>query len=321
MIKNYIGNTDFIISSEDAGKRIDKFLTAKIKEKSRSYIQKLIENKKVKDIKKIVSKNYKLLCNDEITIESTSINGSEKELKPQDLKLNIVYENDYFFIISKDAGLVTHPSPGYNENTLVNALLFYCNKLSTLSGESRAGIIHRLDKDTSGLIIIAKNDEIHRKISEQFKSREVRKTYVALVWGLFNEKEGEIELPIGRSRLDRKKMSVAIDGGKKALTSFKVMEEFNNCSLLNIYPKTGRTHQIRVHFSYIDHPVIGDKKYGNKYSDKLALEIDLNRQFLHAKKLIFKNPVTGEEMTIEDELADELRECLEKLRRNKRSIN
>jgi len=233
----------------------------------------------------------------------------------------MLYEDKYFLIISKTAGITVHPAPGSFENTLVNAILFYLKKKpsQTLYGQ-RAGIVHRLDKDTSGLIIIAKNDVIAAKISEQFKSRTVEKKYTALVLGNFAEKKGEIRLPIGRSRIDRKKMGISIDRGREAVTDFVVTEEFEGCSLLDVFPKTGRTHQIRVHLSYIDHPIIGDKQYGNKESEAIAHDIGLDRQFLHASKLKFIHPENGKVIEIEDRLADDLNTALNNLKFKKEKI-
>ena len=181
-------------------------------------------------------------------------------------------------------------------------------------GSMRPGIIHRLDKDTSGLIIVAKDSNSQYKMAELFKNRQVEKTYLALVAGRFSEKKGKISLPIGRSRIDRKKMAVSIDSGRSAVTDFEIVEDFRECTLLNAYPKTGRTHQIRVHFSYIDHPVISDKTYGNGESTRIGNALGLNRQFLHAKELSFYHPFTNKRIDIEDELAQDLKKSLEMLR-------
>ena len=303
---------NFEVDIASAGQRIDKYLNNNLEEKSRSYIQKLIKHKKVKVGNRLVSKNYKLRNGDKIVIGSLAYENLS--VKPQKIKLNIVYEDEYFLVISKEAAVVVHPSPGHSEGTLVNAVLYHCSKLSNMGGDFRPGIVHRLDKDTSGLIVIAKNDNIHRQLANQFKERKVKKTYIALVWGAFSEKRGEIRLPIGRSRLDRKKMSISLDEGRNAITEFEVAEKFENCSLVNVNLKTGRTHQIRVHFSYIGHPVIGDAKYGNKQANSLALKIGLNRQFLHAKKLVFVHPVLNKEMEMIDEIAGDLKKSLGKLR-------
>ena len=312
MDKKDSNTIDLKVDVASAGQRIDKYLSNNLEEKSRSYIQKLIKQAKVKVNSQSVNKNYRLSAGDEVIVESLVFKNLS--VKPQKIGLNIVYEDEYLLVISKKAAVVVHPSPGHSEDTLVNAVLYYCNNLSSVAGDLRPGIVHRLDKDTSGLIIIAKNDNIHRQLSNQFKTRKVKKTYTALVWGIFSEKKGEIRLPIGRSRLDRKKMSVSLDRGRYAVTEFEVIEEFKKCSLVNVNLKTGRTHQIRVHFRYIGHPVIGDREYGNKQSINLASKIGLNRQFLHAKELIFIHPVLNKKMEIEDKIAEDLQESLEKLR-------
>jgi len=306
----------FSVNQESSGQRIDRFLTFQIKNLSRSHIQKVIDNKYACVNDKIVAKNFELSTSDVVTIRNLGhLEMAKKQIKPQNISLNVIFEDKYFLIISKKAGITVHPAPGSFENTLLNAILFYLKKnpSHTLYGQ-RAGIVHRLDKDTSGLIIIAKNDIIAAKISEQFKSRTVEKKYTALVLGNFSEKKGEIRLPIGRSRVDRKKMGISIDRGREAITNFVVTEEFEGCSLLDVFPKTGRTHQIRVHLSYIDHPIIGDKQYGNKESERIAHDIGLTRQFLHASKLKFFHPENGKVIEIEDRLADDLNIALNNLK-------
>ncbi len=305
----------FIAESGDEGKRIDKYLSDKIESLSRSYIAKLIAQGKVTVNSGTVDKNYTLKAKDIIVVSGTKTDY-RKKIIPQPIELDIKYEDSYMAIVSKPAGMVTHPAPGKTTETLVNALIYHFNSLSSCDQGERPGIVHRLDKDTSGLLVVAKDNKTHRLMAEKFKGREVKKTYVALIYGKLPAEEGEIKLPVGRSRVDRKKMSISIDRGKKAQTSFKVIEEYRkNCSLVKIKLKTGRTHQIRVHFSYIDHPVIGDSKYGNKESGKIANEIGLERQFLHAKKLKFMHPVTGKMVEIEDNLASDLQECLAVLRK------
>lgn len=312
----------FTVNQESSGQRIDRFLAFQIKNQSRSHIQKVINNKYACVNGKIVAKNFELSTSDVVAIRNLGhLEMVKKQIKPQNISLNVIFEDKYFLIISKTAGITVHPAPGSFENTLVNAILFYLKKnpSQTLYGQ-RAGIVHRLDKDTSGLIIIAKNDVIAAKISEQFKSRTVEKKYTALVLGNFAEKKGEIRLPIGRSRVDRKKMGISIDRGREAVTDFVVTEEFEGCSLLDVFPKTGRTHQIRVHLSYIDHPIIGDKQYGNKESERIARDIGLNRQFLHASKLKFLHPENGKVIEIEDKLADDLNSALNNLKVEKEKI-
>ncbi len=298
------------------GQRIDKFLTEHIKNISRNQIQKIISRGMVEVNSASVNKHYRLVENDRVFVKSFERAGQGQDIVPQKIDLKIIHEDDYLLIISKEPGMLTHPAPGSPRNTLVNALLYHYRELSNISGDERAGIVHRLDKDTSGLLIVAKNNDVHAKLSGMFKSREVKKTYCALVAGIFEEPEGEIILPIGRSRIDRKKMGVSIDMGRDSETRFRVIEEFKDkgCSLLDVFPETGRTHQIRVHLSYICHPVAGDKLYGNDDSDSIAKDLGLKRQFLHARRLKFIHPVTGKDMDLEDDLLDDLKKVLKQLR-------
>jgi len=314
LIKKVENILSFIVDSESSGQRIDKFLSCKIKDTSRSHIQNIINKDKVKVNNSTVSKNHRIAEKDIISVEYPEEIESDTSIKPQKIYLKVIYEDQYFIVISKEPGMLTHPVPGFNKNTIVNALLYHYNTLSNLSGKERAGIVHRLDKNTSGLLIVAKDDNTHRLLSEKFKNREIKKTYSALVLGRFPEKRGEINLPIGRSRLDRKKMCISIDSGRGAITRFEVAEEFKDVTLLNVYPETGRTHQIRVHLSYIGHPVIGDEIYGNKDSNEIAGKLGMDRQFLHAKRLEFSHPVTEKKMTLEDGLSEDLVKCLKVLR-------
>ncbi|MBU4314580.1 MAG: RluA family pseudouridine synthase [Actinobacteria bacterium] len=314
MSKREDGTLSFTVDAGSSGQRIDKFLTSRIENTSRSHIQNIIGRDKVKVNGKVVNKHYRLAENDRVTIEGFKEGGPYTEVTPQKINLRVVYEDQYLLVISKKSGVLTHPVPGFSKDTIVNALLYHYDKLSNLSGKDRAGIVHRLDKDTSGLLIIARDDNTHRLLSEKFKEREIKKTYTALVWGSFSESKGEIILPIGRSRMDRKKMSISIDRGRDAVTRFEVKEEFENSTLLDIHPETGRTHQIRVHLSYIGHPIIGDAIYGSAESKKMAEELGIGRQFLHAKRLEFTHPVTGKQIVLEDKLEDDLLRCLKILR-------
>ncbi|MCJ7472941.1 MAG: RluA family pseudouridine synthase [Actinobacteria bacterium] len=304
----------FKIDPELSGERIDKFLSKNLEDVSRSRIQKLITEGKVLVNGARVSKNHRLVCGQEISIEDLSSINTSSNITAEEIDLKIIYEDKSILVISKDAGMLTHPAPGNENHTLVNALMYHCKNLSKLSGEERAGIVHRLDKDTSGLLITAKDENVHHRLSEMFAERKVKKTYIALAEGRFKEDKGEIKLPIGRSRIDRKKMSVAIDNGREAVTAFEVAEEFRQATLLNVYPRTGRTHQIRVHLNYIGHPIIADQVYGSRFSAKIAKKIGLERQFLHASKLEFIHPVTEKLMEFEDPIPQDLSESLEKLR-------
>ena len=304
----------FKIDSTLSGERIDKFLSKNLKDVSRSRIQKLITEGKVLVNGAQVTKHHKTQSGEEIKIEDLSSINNNPNIIAEKIDLNIVYEDKSILIISKEAGMLTHPAPGNENHTLVNALMYHCKNLSKLSGEERAGIVHRLDKDTSGLLIVAKDENVHHRLSTMFSDRTIKKTYIALAEGRFKEEKGEIKLPIGRSRIDRKKMSVAIDNGRDAVTAFEVVEELRQATVLNIYPRTGRTHQIRVHLNYIGHPVIADQVYGTRFSSKIAKKIGLERQFLHASKLSFTHPVTEKLMEFEDPLPPDLLKSLEKLR-------
>jgi len=308
-------NLTFYPASDDKGLRIDKFLNSKELNISRSKLQKLICLGKVKSYGEIISKNYILKGFEKIEIEDMDEPVSIINARAQDIKIKIIFEDDYILAVSKAAGMVVHPAPGHYEGTLINALLNYDEKLSGVGGKIRAGIVHRLDKDTSGIILIAKDERTHMLLSDKFKNREVKKTYEALVQGYFKEPQGSINLPVGRSMKDRKKMGVVLKG-RESQTEFKVLNEYRGATLIEAYPKTGRTHQIRVHFSYIGHPVIGDKDYGNKESDKIAKETGLLRQFLHSKRIIFNHPITNETIDLRDELPDDLTNCIDNLKKN-----
>ena len=298
----------------DKGLRIDKYLNNKELNISRSRLQKLISIGKVRSSEEIISKNYILKGTEKIELEDMGMPVSVIHAKPQDIKIKILFEDDYIIAVSKDAGIVVHPAPGHFENTLINALMSYNEKLSGIGGGLRAGIVHRLDKDTSGIILVAKDERTHALLSEKFKNREVEKTYEALVFGCFKEPEGSIKLPVGRSMKDRKKMGVVVRG-RQSQTDFKILKEYKGCTLIEAYPKTGRTHQIRVHFSYIGHPIIGDKDYGNSQSEKIANEIGLMRQFLHSKRIVFIHPVTNEKIDLNDELPTDLKKCMVNLKK------
>ena len=246
---------------EENGIRLDKMIANKYEDLSRTMIQKLIEDKKVLVNGKPQKTSYKVNMNDEIQIEEIEI--KEIELKPQEIPLEIIYEDNDIIVVNKPKGLVVHPANGNPDGTLVNAIMAICkDSLSGIGGELRPGIVHRLDKDTSGLIIIAKNDKAHINLSEQIKNHEVKKTYIALVRGCIKENNATIDMPIDRSTKDRKKMAVS-KNGRNAITHFNVLKRYNGYTLLKINIETGRTHQIRVHMSHIGYPVVGDVVYSN----------------------------------------------------------
>ena len=286
---------NIIVNKQDENKRIDAYL-AKIDEGiSRVTIQRLIEEQKILVNNKKTKPSYKIQENDNITIEEEK--PKEISIKAQNIPIEIIYEDDDIIVVNKPKGMVVHPANGNPDGTLVNAIMAICkDSLSGIGGEIRPGIVHRLDKDTSGIIIIAKNDKAHINLSEQIKEHTVKKTYIALVRGLVKENEATINMPIGRSEKDRKKMAVT-KKGKEAITHFKVLERYDKYTLLQVNIETGRTHQIRVHLSQIGYPIVGDEVYSNGKN-----EWNVKGQCLHAKSLEFIHPVTGEKMYLEAEL-------------------
>ena len=284
------------INEENVGKRIDSLVPLLEDKLSRNAVQRLIEEENIKVNNQKTKHSYKVKLNDEIQI---SIPEAEKiDLKAQDIPLEIIYEDEDIIVVNKPKGMVVHPANGNPDGTLVNAIMSICKEsLSGIGGKIRPGIVHRLDKDTSGAIIVAKNDKAHINLSEQLKNHEVKKTYLALVRGIVKENEATINMPIARSQKDRKKMAVD-KKGKEAITHFKVLERFgNDYTLLKVNIETGRTHQIRVHLSYIGYPIIGDEVYSNGKN-----KWNIKGQCLHAWKIEFKHPLTGEEISLEAEI-------------------
>ena len=287
----------FRVKKEEENNRMDSYLAKKKDELSRVAVQRLIEEEKIMVNGKKTKASYKIQENDEITVEEEK--PKEIELKAQDIPVEIIYEDRDIIVVNKPKGMVVHPANGNPDGTLVNAIMSICkDSLSGIGGEIRPGIVHRIDKDTSGILIVAKNDKSHINLSEQIKNHEVDKTYIAMVRGIVKENEATINMPIGRSTKDRKKMAVTRNG-KEAITHFKVIERFpkHNCTLLEVKIETGRTHQIRVHLSQIGYPIIGDTVYSNGKN-----EWGIQGQCLHAKSLKFKHPTTGKEMFLEAEL-------------------
>ena len=303
------------VDIENANKRIDDFLSKIDENYSRTTIHKMIENEKISVNGQKIRQSYKVQVNDKIEIEEEP--PKEIELKPQEIPLEILYEDNDIIVINKPKGMVVHPANGNPDGTLVNAVMAVCkNTLSGIGGEIRPGIVHRLDKNTSGAIIVAKNDKAHIKLSEQLKNHEIEKTYIALVRGIVKENNATINMPIGRSKNDRKKMAVDAKG-KNAITHFKVIERFfeNNCTLLEIKIETGRTHQIRVHLSYIGYPIIGDDVYSNGKN-----KWDISGQCLHAKSLKFKHPITGKELYIKAGLPEYFENVITELKHQERKV-
>lgn len=300
---------EFIIIAEEsqAGIRIDKFLSENIEGKSRSYIASLIEDGKVFVNGKIVSKSYKVIPGDRVEVEISE--DKELEAIPQNIHLDIVYEDDHLIVVNKPKGMVVHPAAGNPDSTLVNALLFHCQgKLSGINGVLRPGIVHRIDKNTSGLLVVAKSDIAHFSLSEQIKEHSMTREYRAVVYGHLREQEGSVDAPIGRSTVDRKRMCVTDRNSKHAVTHYTVLEEYKGFSYISCRLETGRTHQIRVHMSYIGHPLAGDDVYGPK---KVITELD--GQCLHAIRLGFIHPVSGKYMEFESELPEYFSKFLRKI--------
>lgn len=296
------------VLKEEKNQRIDAFVCSK-KDISRVTVQRLIKEKKILVNHLETKASYKVKENDEISVEEDK--PKEIEIKAQKIPISILYEDNDIIVVNKPKGMVVHPANGNLDGTLVNAIMAICkDSLSGIGGEIRPGIVHRLDKDTSGAIIIAKNDKAHIHLSEQIKNHEVEKTYIALVRGIVKENQATIDMPIARSSKDRKKMAVD-KKGKSAVTHFEVLDRFlkDNCTLLEIKIETGRTHQIRVHLSEIGYPIIGDSVYSN---GKNAWKIE--GQCLHAKSLKFKHPTTGKEIYIEAELPEYFQEILKELK-------
>ncbi len=287
----------FIVKKEEEKERLDRYLTKQKKDLSREAIQRCIEEGAVLVNHKNAKASYKVQENDEIIMEEEV--PKELEIKAQDIPIEIIYEDEDIIVVNKPKGMVVHPANGNPDGTLVNAIMSICKEsLSGIGGKIRPGIVHRIDKDTSGILVIAKNDKAHIYLSEQIKNHEMKKTYLAMVRGLVKENEATINMPIGRSTKNRKKMAVT-PKGKEAITHFKVLERYPtfHCTLLEVKIETGRTHQIRVHLSQIGYPIIGDYVYSNGKN-----EWGIQGQCLHAKSLQFKHPTTQKEMYLEAKL-------------------
>lgn len=294
------------IEEQNIGKRIDAFITEHIEGQSRSYIQKLIEQQSVLVNGEGTKSNYKLRKND--LVEVVIPDPVPLEVEAEDIELNVVYEDEDLIVINKPQGMVVHPAHGNYTGTIVNALLSHCDNLSGINGVMRPGIVHRIDKDTSGIIVIAKNNEAHVSLSEQLKEHSITRCYNALVEGRLKQDSGTIETMIGRNPKERKEMAVVERNGKRAVTHYKVLDRFENHTLVEARLETGRTHQIRVHMAYIGHPIVGDPVYGYKKQ-----RFDTAGQLLHARILGFVHPRTGEYMEFEAPLPEYFQDILRKL--------
>ena len=293
--------SDYVITDQTG--RIDKVLTTLEPEITRSQLKNLINDGHVTVNGQAVKPKYKVQAGDKISLVKPE--PQSLELTPENIPLDIVYEDDDVIVVNKPQGMVVHPAPGHPDHTLVNALLYH-SPLSTINGTFRPGIVHRIDKDTSGLLMVAKNDLAHQSLAEQLRNKTNKREYLALVYGQIKEDEGTIDAPLGRNPQDRKKQAV-VKGGRHAVTHFKVIKRYDNFTLIKCILETGRTHQIRVHMKYIGHPLVGDPLYGPRKV------IGKNGQFLHAALLGFKHPRTDKEMVFEAPLPENFQKMLDKL--------
>ncbi|RNB91180.1 RluA family pseudouridine synthase [Brevibacillus fluminis] len=297
---------DWTVEAADKGERIDKFITSANEDWSRSQVQAWVKEGRVTVNGEPIKNNYKVAVDDEVTLRVPP--PRELAIKAEEMPLDIVFEDADVVVVNKPRGLVVHPAPGHYSGTLVNGLMHHCKDLSGINGVLRPGIVHRIDKDTSGLLMIAKNDKAHMGLAEQLKNHSVNRKYVALVNGVIPHEMGTIDAPIGRDPKNRQQMAVVFENSKSAVTHFVVLERFADATLVELKLETGRTHQIRVHMKYIGYPLVGDPKYGMKSN------IDFDGQALHAKTLGFEHPRTGEYMEFEAELPTEMKELIAFLR-------
>lgn len=299
----------FTIETDDVNKRVDVFLNEEMEDISRSALQKNIEKGNITVNGEKISKNYKLRIGD--IVEAELPPPENMDIVPEDIPLDIMYEDDDLIVINKPQNMVVHPAPGHYTGTLVNALMFHCgDNLSGINGVLRPGIVHRIDKDTSGVLVIAKSDLAHKGLSEQLAEHSMKRVYNAIVYNSFSEESGTVDRNIDRSKNDRKKMAVVMQGGRNAVTHYKVIEKLGKYTWVELQLETGRTHQIRVHMSYIGHPLLGDPVYGPK-----KCPFNLNGQVLHAKVLGFIHPRTGEYMEFNSELPDYFSSLIERLKK------
>ena len=305
------------VTTEDAGERLDAFLAKHVEGWSRARLQRLIEDQSVLVNGAASKSSHKLRANDQIEVELTP--SLATEFVPEDIPVEVVFEDDDLIVVNKPAGMVVHPAAGNPSGTLANALAFHFQQLSKRGGEARPGIVHRLDKGTSGLLVVAKNEATHENLSDQFRAREVFKSYVALVHGQLEKRKGQIDQPIARDPRNRTRMAI-VRGGREALSLFRIREAFDRFTLLDVELKTGRTHQIRVHLASLKHPVVGDEVYGGG-RDKTVTDpklrgtiAKLHRQFLHSEQLGFRHPSTRAPMKFTAPLPRELQNLLDMIR-------
>ncbi len=292
----------FVAGPADSGRRLDQYLAGNLSgELSRSYIQKLIKDGQIRVNGETTKSNHKLKEAEKITVDIPP--PSRPDTKPENIPLTIVYEDEHLMVVDKPAGMVVHPAAGNFSGTLVNALLYHSSHLAGIGGELKPGIVHRLDRGTSGLIVVAKTDKAHHSLAEQFKSHKVKKKYLAVVKGKVELDRGIIDEPIGRNLRQRKKMEVVQAGGKSAVTNYEVVKRFKAFTLVEISPTTGRTHQIRVHMSYLGYPIIGDTEYGQRSTV-------INRQALHANLLGFYHPATNKYLEFSLTLPEDIKRLI-----------
>lgn len=298
---------EFVIEEKSVGERIDKFLSDSLSDLSRSYIQKLIKDGQVTVNQKIVKANYKMVAGDLLCMEEPAL--QEPDIEAENIWLDVLYEDADLLIVNKPKGMVVHPSAGHYSGTLVNALMYYCkDDLSGINGVMRPGIVHRIDMDTTGSLLVCKNDFTHNDIAQQLKIHSITRVYHAIVHGVLKEDEGTINAPIGRHPVDRKKMSINHKNGKEAVTHYKVLQRFKSFTYIECRLETGRTHQIRVHMASISHPLLGDVVYGPAKSP-----YKLQGQTLHAKTIGIKHPRTGEYLEVDAPLPEYFLNLLNKL--------
>lgn len=309
--KEVLMNFMEIYVDKNYNERLDYFLSKKIPDISRTYIQKMIKEGFILVNSRQVKSKYMIKEGDLIHI---SLKEPEKlELVPEDIPIDIIYEDEDFLVVNKPKGMVVHPAPGNPRGTLVNALLYHVSNLSSINGDFRPGIVHRLDKDTTGLLVVAKNNESHLMLAKQIKERKAKRVYVGLVYGELIKHEGVINAPIGRHPINRKRMAVVNENSKEAITNYNVLETFKGYTLIEASLKTGRTHQIRVHMAYIHHPIVGDPLYSNRKN-----EFGVKSQLLHAKKLGLYHPRTGKYMEFTCQLPEEFRKIIQILKKENR---
>jgi 23S rRNA pseudouridine1911/1915/1917 synthase len=292
---------------ENDGQRLDKVIVATVPDLSRAAVQRLIKDGQVRVNGRTSKPSYRVEAGDEVVVHVPA--ETPPEIAPEPIALDVIYEDDHLLVVNKPAGMVIHPAYGHQSGTLVNAVLARCPQTVNVGGPDRAGIVHRLDKDTSGLILVAKSEATHAALQRQFKRRQVTKTYLALVEGHPDPRQGLIDAPVGRDKRQRKRMAIT-RSGREARTAYRVTELFDDHSLVELQPETGRTHQIRVHMAWLGYPVVGDRVYG--YRKQRLLK---HRHFLHARKLELTHPVTGTPLSCTTPLPDDLADLLRRLRR------